>query len=74
MKESQGKFGKALPSLNFGHMLITNNGIASIANACVRLAEPSIRSCFNVTDEAMKTLAIRGGHQGESTLLQRLNI
>ena len=68
MKGSQGKFGKALSSLNLGHMLITYNAIDSIADACVRLAELSIRSCFNVTDEAMKTLAIRRGHQGESTL------
>ncbi|PWA84695.1 RNI-like superfamily protein [Artemisia annua] len=53
-------------------MLNTDNALTSIADACVRLAELSIRSWFNVTDEAMKTLAIRGGHQGESTLLHRL--
>ncbi|GJY50828.1 F-box domain, cyclin-like protein [Tanacetum coccineum] len=72
---SEGKIGKTLSSLDLSDVfLITDNAVTVIIDACVRLIELCVRNCFMVTDEAMKTLALRGRLQPESKLLRRLDI
>ncbi|PWA60163.1 F-box domain, cyclin-like protein [Artemisia annua] len=72
---SEGKISKTLSSLDLSHVfLITDNAITVIVDACVELIELCVRNCFMVTDEAMKTLALRGRLQPESKLLRRLDI
>nr|GEX83857.1 hypothetical protein [Tanacetum cinerariifolium] len=72
---SEGKIGKTLSSLDLSDVfLITDNAVTVIIDACVRLIELCVRNCFLVTDEAMKTLALRGRLQPGSKLLRRLDI
>ena len=72
---SEGKIGKTLSSLDLSDVFkITDNAITVIVDACVGLIELCVRNCFMVTDEAMKTFALRGRHQPESKLLRRLDI
>ncbi|PWA60164.1 F-box domain, cyclin-like protein [Artemisia annua] len=70
-----GKIGRTLSSLDLGDVFkITDKAITVIADACAGLVELCVRNCFIISDEAMKTLVLRGRHQPESKLLRRLDI